>query len=327
MAKCPAVNDGQRSSHWSYRNWNCGGSTSPEYCNPNEVQITVNKSPGCAWNGCTSCSDKTQYVCSPPYDITTNSLWDCCSGAKSAYNCDPSYCVDSNSCNQFLQTSCTGDILTNKDHPRYITCKTWAQKNQSKYNAILASYCDNPDRLSNSVCRQFGLEVGGIDNSVSQYCDTHPNDSYCSCQYPLTSYKGSDPQLQILNNPICYGDKCPINGYKSANQRTFKCPSSLSICNNSISTAGQTTTYLSSLANTCSTSNTSASNTAGSNASGSTTTATAPATTTTAGFSISGLSPIKQLLLLIVIVILSAGGMYVLKNKNNNQSTNQPVSY
>lgn len=256
------------------------------------------------------------------YSTDNNTLWGCCSGTTPAQNCDPSYYKDSSSCNSFLSTNCTGSILTNTSDPKYATCNTWYNNNKSQGNSILASYCNNASNLGNSVCQQYALANGGIDNAVQQYCQTHTSDAFCSCQNPLTNYTGSDPHMQILNNPICFGAQCPINGYKTTNQRDFKCPTSINICNNSISTSGKTATYLSSLENSCSTSSATASNSATSDASGSTTTK--PSTSTAiSGFSIKNLSVGKQLLLLFVLLLSIIFGIrFIMSKEETNKSPN-----
>ncbi len=242
IMSCPLVNDPQRQNHWVTKNWNCAGTNSPEKCSASEVQIKVNTSPGCAWNGCASCSDKTQYICSPPYPVDTNTLWGCCSGSTSPYSCDPSYCLNSTNCDTFLQHNCTGNILFSNDGTgKFVACNSWCSRNPQACSAIKIAYCIN--NLDNPYCKAFAQEISNtgnsiFDTSVSKFCLSHPTDPFCSCTLkPQAEYNGSDPNLlALLNAPQCYDPTCISQGYENTSQVAFRksgsCPTS--ICANTI---------------------------------------------------------------------------------------------
>lgn len=322
---CPSFDNQLRSEHWRTTNWNCPQSSSPEHCNSNEQQVKINYTAGGWGNGCGIFGDKNQYVCSSPYDISTDKLWECCSGSKSAYKCDPSYCVNSSSCSQFLQSNCTApDLYESSNSNKSKSCNDWCIKNPDSCNVIQKEYCSNISNLSNPGCQQYARENGGLDNVVKQYCETHTSDAFCSCQNTLTNYKAGNSQLQILNNPVCFGDQCPINGYRTSEQRAFKCPTSLNICNNSISTAGETTSYLSTLANSCSTSSTSASNSGTPNLILS---SNSSSNTSLNNYSIFNLSVEKQLLFLFVLLLSIIFGVnfFMSKKKQNISMTTHNI--
>lgn len=277
---CPAVNDPQRSSHWRTTNWNCAGSASPEYCNANEVQIAVNKSPGGWGNGCVSFDDRTQYVCSPPYDTSTNTLWGCCSGATSSYQCDPSYCVNSSGCSNFLASNCTGQILFSNDGSnQFKACNTWCAANPVACNAIKKEYCNNASNLALPVCQSFAQSTANsgdntFDSTVQTYCASHPTDPFCGCQLKAPKYTGTDNNLlKLLNAPECYDATCINSGYENTNQISFRkngnCPTS--ICSNTIDVNNVSSSNISNIIASCSStsnsSNSSISNSSTSNSS------------------------------------------------------------
>lgn len=258
---CSAVNDPQRKNHWVTKNWNCGGSNSPEKCSASEVEIRIEKSPGCAWNKCASCDDKTRYTCSPPYAIDTNTLWDCCSGSKSEYECDPSYCKNSSSCTKFLQQNCTGKILFSNDgSAKFNACNSWCSANPQACSATKIGYCTG--NLSVPYCKAFAQEIANGGNSVfdapvSTYCSSHPTDPFCSCTLkPQAQYNGSDPNLlALLNAPQCYDASCISEGYENTKQVSFRksggCPTS--ICANTINVNDIKNSNISNIVAQCST--------------------------------------------------------------------------
>ena len=258
---CSAVDDSQRSAHWRTGNWNCPGSINPDQCASNEVPIKINTMPGGGWfGGCGILGNKTQYVCSSPYPTDTTSLWECCSGTTSPYQCDPAYCQNSTQCDSFLQTNCNGQILFSNDGTnQYKACNSWCSKNPTACDALKKSYCNNTTNMALPVCKSFAQAKSNssdntFDATVQDFCATHQSDPFCGCQVKTPTYTGSDSSLlKLLNAPQCYDATCINNGYENTNQISFRkngnCPTS--ICSNSINVSNVSSSNLSNIIASC----------------------------------------------------------------------------
>lgn len=242
MATCPAINDNGRQKNWKYTNFNCPGSGSFEQCKSNQIQIGTNKSPACAWNGCTLCGEKTQFICSDQYPTDNASLWNCCSGKTSMYDCHSDYCPTSSKCETFLSLNCSGENLFNPSNDKYSLCNAWCSRNSVACNDVKKQYCNNINTIGKPECKIFAKHTannndGYFDLTVDAYCNLYPNDLFCSCKVKNNYDVKDHDLLSLLNAPQCYDSNCIDQGYQNNNQISFRksnnCPTS--ICSNKIS--------------------------------------------------------------------------------------------
>jgi hypothetical protein len=320
MATCPSLYDEGRAHNWRRTEWDCGGTPleESERCRNDEIQVREREYPsgtdgkrcGWAWE-----KYKIRW-CDKASNYTTDDtivLWDCCTGKKSSYNCHPDYCQNSSKCQIFFENTCNGEILTNPNNQYFNTCNSLKQTNLKIYNTILSTYCNDSTKLGNAICQQYGIDNGGIDKAVLEYCRKNPTDDFCYFQTPLKNYTGTDPLLLNLNDPLCFGDikKTPY-GYKTTVQRNYTCPKQ-QICSNIINTGGVTKTFLSTIQASCSIAPSGASNEEASNKTGATTAVSSKSGAIT-GVSILELIKEYPLIFIFIIIVILSGGAYLYYN-------------
>lgn len=99
-------------------------------------------------------------------------------------------------------------------------------KDKANYHNILNKACSIN---MSDTCRnnQTDLDL----STVQGYCNTNPNDDFCSCFGPVPSYIPKE----VAGLPQCWNNTCSIHGYKPSTLQT--CPS-ITICQQDISTQG-----------------------------------------------------------------------------------------
>lgn len=128
--------------------------------------------------------------------------------------------------------------LAKKNHctenPTDPLCAVWGNDSED-WKSIIRTHCAN--NMGSNFCKDNLVKYGGADSEVKAWCASHPKDPFCSCLQTVP-YNGNDPLIkEILQNTPCYDPECQKYGYKTTNQRSYVCPSTLNICSNSINAA------------------------------------------------------------------------------------------
>lgn len=132
--------------------------------------------------------------------------------------CDPSYTPLSPGCSSIVQNYCSsGDkIFTDP------ICQSWASQPQNTQTAFTMQqqYCTVDKISGDQNCRNWVASApaqGKIDSlMITNYCQTHPTDSLCSCV------------MSEIPCPNKFDTNCiQKGGYKSADMMNVQCPNVL----------------------------------------------------------------------------------------------------
>lgn len=168
----------------------------------------------------------------------TGDVLNCClSTAKLDGNktCDPKYRSGPGApaCSDTYRDICSKNPLD----PRCVSWKDVSSENKTMYRQFLTAYCGS--NMGSQECQEAILrEDLSMDAKYDLYCGDHPTVPFCSCKVPKNLPDPKTLEDWMAQSPACFSGKCIESGYKTAGQKTNKCPSTVSSCVNTLNVMG-----------------------------------------------------------------------------------------